>query len=514
MYRPYRHVALAVTALATATLAACSGDGGSNAGDDTPRADGSGGSAALTLSSVDAALADVPDAIFARFALADDTIGAAEAFRRTDYVGGSPDTVSWGVEGASEDESRELEIRYDAEGGEIERVVAALVDTLSNAVDAAVRARYPGATIEEIVRVESGDTVTWAVLVNDGGEEIELNVDEAGTVLEIEQTIAREALPAAVRAIVDREASDALPEASFERLLVDGELDRYEVEYENEAGQSLSIQMDESGTILFTEHEDALENLAPGDTVEAALEDYPTALEGVFAADYPEVAATEIFRRVEFGADGTGAAPLWGIEGVSADESLEIEAVYTAAGERVEESRESVVEALPAGVESAFAALYPAVVPEEIVRVESATGTSYAIGFEADGAEREVTLDASGALLAAERVIGETEVPEAVLARVGAERVGLPLLEFERVEAADGTIVYEAEYEYEPGEDADGADDEAEDGEAGVGDDIDATDEDGAEDDDDGEDEGGARSVSYKLDAEGTLLAVEHEAEL
>ena len=502
---PYRSrtAAFALSALAAA-VAGCSSDDDSSTTDttDAPTAAPDPGPRPA-IPDVDAALMDFPDALLPRFALASDgEAAAAEVYRRVDYVGGVAGDGSWGVEGASMDESVELESRYADDGTLVEATREEVLDEVPEAAAATIASLYPDAEVEEIVRSETDGVGTVSVLLDADGAEVEVNVDDAGTVVSVEEIIERDALPPEVAAVVDAEAgasAAALPDFELERETLAGGEVRYAVEFESDAGQSLTITMDPAGTVLSTEHEDALANLSDSATVDEALEGFPAGIEADFAASFPEVVAAEVFRNLDLSASPDGEIA-WGIEGVSADGTLEIEALYAADGTLLSQERGALLESAPPAIQAAFDARYPDAEIEEIVEVGAGDGVRYEIAFaEGDEDELEANFDAAGGFLSLERLLDADATPEAVLEAIGAERVSLPVLEIEEVASADGSLAYEAEYENAPEEDGDETED-TDDGEQG--------------DDGDDADAERAQSISYQIAPDGTLLAIEHEAEL
>ena len=476
--RPFVPRTVALSAVAVVVLAACSSDD-DNGGAITAPPDPSPmpvtpvAPVAASADSVTEALAGVPDALFARFALGEDAISANEAFRRVDVDNGQAVNTTWGIEGAADDESRELEVRYAEDGTVVQTVQGALVESLPADIESALRAIYPDAPIEEIERVSIDGVPSWTVVLDVEGVEVEPNFDDAGELLFTEFGIEADEVPESSAAVFDQVAltgGAALPEAGYERLEnVDGSV-FYSVEFEDDGGRSLTIETTESGEVIRVEHEDALANLSSSESVEEAVANFPPTIEAQFAADYPEVTANEIFRSLERTAS---AEPRWGIEGVSDDESLGIEAIYSSDGSLLSVSRERVLDTLPDVVQMAFDDRYPGAEIEEIEEASTDEGTSYAIVFVVDDEESEANFDTSGAFLALEDALDEDEVPEAVLQSVGGERIGLPILEIEAIDSVDGTRRYDAEYENESGD-----------------------------------------SISYSMDADGTIVSTEHETAL
>ena len=421
--------------------------------------------------SVEAALESFQNSFLPRFALSNSEVTAAEIYRRVDYSADASSTVSWGVEGASDDELVELETRYDDEGNQLESGREELLESLPDAINIALLGQYPDAVIDEIARSTTDGLVAYAILFETLGGELEANYDDNAQLLFVEEVMNRADMPASVVATADAQGV-TLPDAEFETTTFANGSVSYAVEFENEVGQSITVTINEIGDVIRVEHEDALENLSTSDTVAMALADFPAGIEADFAAMFSEVSAAEIFRSSDLTAP-SGSQYSYGIEGLSEDESLEIEALYSPDVVLLKQGRGTIIDTLPAAVDSAFTARYPNASIEEIAEVMDDEGTSYAIAFFQADEELEVNYDAAGEFLSLEDVLEESEIPAAVLNAIGDERVLLPIVEFEEVTAADGTVSYVVEYENDQGD-----------------------------------------SISYQVSANGALLKVDHEAAL
>ncbi len=421
--------------------------------------------------SVEAALANFPNQTLPRFALSNSSVTAAEIYRRVDFSTTPAGVESWGVEGTSADELQGIEARYDASPALIETTYSDLLVVLPANVQTAFDQRYPGAEISEIVQVTTGTDIGFEILL-EGEPEREANYDSDAVFLFEELFVERDEVPASVLASVDA-LNITLPDSEFERITLASGALSYAVEFESDAGQSISHSLTESGAITQVEHEDALTNLSPSDTVATALLNYPQAIEANFASMFSEVNAAEIFRNIDYSANTTGAVS-YGIEGLSADESLEVEALYSAESVFLSDVRGLIVDTLPAAVQAAFDARYASADIDEIAETTDAQGTRYAIAFINNGEdELEINYDADENFLSLEEVLEEAEIPESILTAVGNERVLLPIVEFEAVTNSDQMLSYVVEYENEDGD-----------------------------------------SISYGLSDTGVILSVEHEGAL
>ncbi len=449
-------------------LSACSSNDDDSSLDSAPSS-----AATIAGQTVDAAVSAFPNQILPRFALSNSTATAAEIYRRTDYTTNTGGVVSWGVEGASDDETFELESRYDTSASLLETTRNDVLTRLPANVQAAVDQRYPGAVITEMEQSTVDGNASIAILLEDTtGIEREANYNSNAVFLFEELIIDRAEVPSNVLATVDA-LPITLPDSEFESITLANGTVSYAVEFESDEGQSISISLLESGVITRVEHEEALENLSTSDTVETALTNFPQGISADFATMFSEVNAAEIFRVIDFSSVAAGEVS-YGIEGVSADELLEVEALYSAEAVFLFDVRGLIIDALPAPVQTAFDAQYPGAEVEEIAETTDAQGIQYAVAFMQNGDEGlEANYDATGVFLSLENILEEDEIPQAILTAIGNERVLLPIVEFESVTDNQQTIQYVAEYENESGD-----------------------------------------SISYLLNDVGTILSIAHEAAL
>ena len=136
----------------------------------------------------------------------------------------------------------------------------------------------------------------------------------------------------------------------------------------------------------------------------------------------------------------------------------------------VEQARGEIIDELPVNVETAFSSLYPSVEIDEIAEVVTPEGSTYSIVFIQEDEELEANFNAAGEFLTLEEALDEAAIPLSLLETIGAERVLLPIVEFELVTFANGEVGYVVEYENE------------------------------------------TQSISYQLDANGIIEQVEHES--
>jgi len=423
------------------------------------------------VASVEAALESFPNSLLPRFALSNSEVTAAEIYRRVDY---SPDGVgveSWGVEGASEDGSLELDARYANDGSQLESGRGGILESLPDVVNNALLAQYPNAVITEIARSTIGELIAYGILFDTNGEELEANYADDAQLLFVENVMDKADMPSAILATAD-EQGVSLPDAEYERTtFADGSV-TYAVEFENDEGQSITVTMNEAGSVVRVEHEDALVNLSTSDTVSMALAEFPSGIAADFTTMFSEVTAAEIFRSADL-SNASSPQFSYGIEGSSEDDLLEIEALYSADVVLLEQGRGAIIESLPMVVETAFMARFPNVVIEEISELVDGEGTNYAIAFVQAEEELEANYNAAVGFLSLEDSLEESEIPAVILNVIGDERVLLPIVEFEAVTEADGRVSYTVEYENDEGD-----------------------------------------SISYKVSANGTILKVDHEAAL
>ncbi|MEM7799232.1 MAG: PepSY-like domain-containing protein [Chloroflexota bacterium] len=99
---------------------------------------------------------------------------------------------------------------------------------------------------------------------------------------------------------------------------------------------------------------------------------------------------------------------------------------------------------IPEAVKEAFAARFPDVTPEswEVDAV-------YETEFTVDGKEIEVTLNPDGSINQIESEIDPDELPEAVVEAVKAKFPHCEIVEAEKVEKGDGTLLFEVDLKFE-----------------------------------------------------------------
>lgn len=421
---------------------------------------------------VEAALLNFPNALLPRYAMSNDEATAAEIFRRVEFTTTGAASTSYGVEGASADELLELEARFSDNGELLESVRNESLTELPEPINTAFLARFPDAIIAEIERATTIDGSVYAILFDSAGEELEANFDQDAQFLFLEDVEDRANIPANILAVTDAQEI-TLPDFEFEVIIFADQTIEYAVEFENDDGQSITVAMDVSGNILRIEHEDSLERLSTSETVAEALAQFPVGIEANFATMFTEVTAAEIFRNINLTAP-SAPTEAFGIEGVSADELLEIEAIYSADVVLLSQARGLIVQTLPDAVNTAFNAQFPGAQIEEIDETMDDDGTSYAVLFiDTTDEELEANYTDAGVFINLEDVLEEDEIPTAILTVVGNDRVLLPIVEFEQVTAADGSISYAAEYENTTGD-----------------------------------------SISYSITSDGTVQSIEHEAAL
>jgi len=180
-------------------------------------------------------------------------------------------------------------------------------------------------------------------------------------------------------------------------------------------------------------------------TVEESLLLLPNSYLPRFTLNNSDVTADEVFRRIDYTDDPNGVF-FWGVEGESTDETFELEVLYDASGNVVENVRNDILDTLPPSVESALLAQYPDATINEIERATSDAGVAYAILFDTIGEEIEGNYDENGTFLHIEDIQDRSEFPAAILAVVDSRNVDMPLAEYEKSTFADGSIGYAVEY--------------------------------------------------------------------
>jgi len=391
------------------------------------------------------ALAAFPRIIATRFAHDYPQVTASEIFKRINFESSSDGTTFYGIEGLSIDERIELDAVFSEDASSI---IASdrneVLDVLPTDIAIAFDALYPGVEIDEIAMSSNVDGLAYAVLFIRDGEELEVNLDSGGIFVSLENVLEDNEIPPVIEEVVLSQNVD-MPDVEYEEVTLADDSIEYVVEFENDDGESISYRMDALGEILQIDFEGPIPNVG------VALEDFPSDIISSFTESYPEVTASEIFKRISFKTDPEGIV-FYGIEGVSADESIGLDAIYSDDVTLVETNREDVLDELPADIAEAFSSLYPGVEIEEIVQSTNADDTTYAILFIQDDKELETNLDSKGTFIALENVLDEDETPALIVNAAADLNVAMPDVEFEEVTLADGSTIYVVEFENDRGE--------------------------------------------------------------
>jgi Putative beta-lactamase-inhibitor-like, PepSY-like len=123
--------------------------------------------------------------------------------------------------------------------------VAQRSDTLPTSIAAAFRQAYPNATILQVSRERREGKTVYEVESRDGTTRRDLIYDLAGAVIEIEEIIPADSVPAAVRAAVERDVKGAML-VGAERV-TRGEVVLYEVQVRRN-GRTRYLTYDPEGT--------------------------------------------------------------------------------------------------------------------------------------------------------------------------------------------------------------------------------------------------------------------------
>ena len=182
--------------------------------------------------------------------------------------------------------------------------------------------------------------------------------------------------------------------------------------------------------------------------VSAELMGYPHGVVENFARSFPQITATEIFKRITF-IDSSEETIFFGIEGLNSDETAEIDAIYDADGEFIVAGSEQFVGYLPEAVQVKFNILYQGADIEEITL--NGEG-EYAVLFALDEVHQEVNLDNTGEFVSLEKILEEDEIPQIIRQAVAAKNVDLPDVEYEEVTYPDDSKSYVVEFENDEGD--------------------------------------------------------------
>lgn len=444
--------ALFAAILATGILAGCS-DSGSNRNNVPPPVVEPAPEPApepVVTPTVSEALADYPDVLISDFSVSYPQVRGEEIFKRVDFRDNAEGTAYWGIEGLSSDETLEIEAIFTTELSLHEEGRGNILDELPAEIEDAFAALYPNGKIEELASSLEDGEVAYAILFILDGEELEVNLDATGDFDSLENVLEDDEVPQTIRDVIEAQNVD-MPEVEYEEVTHADDSVSYVVEYENDEGESISYKLNADGEILQIDWEGPLPASFETDTVAEALAGYPNSVVKGFTQSHPEVMASEVFKRIDYRDDPEGVT-YWGIEGLSADETLEVESVFTIDLSLHEEGQGNLLEALPADILSAFDALYPDTEIEEMASSMEDGQIAYAVLFVQDGREYEVNLDANGEFDSLENVLEDEEIPDQIRGIAEAQNVDMPDVEYEEVIHADDSISYVVEFENDDGE--------------------------------------------------------------
>ncbi len=183
--------------------------------------------------------------------------------------------------------------------------------------------------------------------------------------------------------------------------------------------------------------------------VSDTLANFPAAISQDFATRFPALAADDRSRTINY-AGGAIVSETWGIEGESADETMEVEATYSAEGSFLSSQSSAEIAAVPAAIGTALGQLFPNATIDEAEEITDQNGVvSYEVEMDDASGEISVLLDASGNVIEQEREIDRASVPASVPTSIDQEFITGGEIKFEEVTRSDGMIVYEVEMEGE-----------------------------------------------------------------
>ena len=126
------------------------------------------------------------------------------------------------------------------------------LEDVPSAAQAVIQSHTSGGTIEEITCEKEESKLFYKVKYKKDGREFELQIDDDGKFLEIEESMKMENLPPAVQETVKAESAGG----KIKELVLETEKGKtfYEVEFEKD-GKEYEVKIAEDGTVLERETE-------------------------------------------------------------------------------------------------------------------------------------------------------------------------------------------------------------------------------------------------------------------
>lgn len=251
------------------------------------------------------------------------------------------------------------------------------IDQVPAAVKATILKEAKGGTVKKIEReTEKGKTI-YEAEINIDGREIEIEVAADGTLLEIEEEVSLDQVPAAVKATILKEAKGAAI-MEVERETSSGKT-FYEAEWRAD-GKEVEIKVAADGTLLGREVEEEDE-----DDEGIAIDQVPAKAREALLKHANGAKFTEVERETVRGVVFYEAE--WMVNG------REHEAKVTADGTLVELEEAVDARDVPASVLEAAVKVFP---KSAKLKFEKKMIVIYEVEARVDGKEREVLISPSG----------------------------------------------------------------------------------------------------------------------
>jgi hypothetical protein len=163
---------------------------------------------------------------------------------------------NYGVEGITEDELEEMEIVYSFDGKVQSQESSRRLEELPKDILKVFKQSFPATKPSQIdiVTLSSSQNEIYEIQLVYSGRQLELNIDQHGSVLQQEEVVSREELPLAVSQATFVEASGML-DVEFEEVTAPDNSRHYVVEYENDEGESISYMVTSGGVIVRKDFE-------------------------------------------------------------------------------------------------------------------------------------------------------------------------------------------------------------------------------------------------------------------
>lgn len=274
-------------------------------------------------------------------------------------------------------------------------------DKLPKAVMDAIKGRFPDAQITSAEKETEDGKVVYDIELKSQGKKYEMDIQENGTIVEIEKEVAAKNLPEAVKKALEAKYPKATIKEIMEVNKVKGKTetpDHYEVVLVTAEKKEVEVEVSLDGKTVKGPEGDKEKKESP-DEGKVSLDQVPKVVKDALKAKFPKA---EVVSAEKGDQDGTKVFEFELKQG-----EKKWEASFTPDG-KFAGSEEAIKEAdLPAKVKEAFQKKYPKAKVLEMERAVTGEGKAekvvYEIIIEADKGKLEIQFDPDGKVLGEEK---------------------------------------------------------------------------------------------------------------